>query len=357
MRSFRTSLLIVFLALVGITIASCGHVVSGMTPNSNEPLSVLPQAFPNSVVPRIYVASGCSGCFPSIGPAVLAYPGSASGNIAPAIKIAGSNTALGITRDVAFDSTGNLYVNTDYCSGGSCQRSCILTYAPGANGNAKPIRKICGSNTGLINCDTFGLAIDRNNNIYVSKHTFGSPPFDKIYEFRAGASGNVAPIRRLVGSSTGLDGTFGIAVDAAGRLYAANGYSGTITIYAAGASGNTAPIRTLHSYFSPSGIALDASDNIYVVDVGQAPGDGALLVFKRNTNGSYSESGFVGQLNDPDGVAVNGTGTTIYMAIDGTSVEESAISVYIHNSTGLHFSHKITGSNTGLAAPSGGALH
>jgi hypothetical protein len=186
------------------------------------------------------------------------------------------------TNAVAFDSTGQLFVSASLPKGGRA----IDVFAPGANnsgsgGQAKPKRTIS---------DEGGLAIDSNNLLYVANSTTatidifpsgsgtmeaqigGSKTglvaprtvaidaslnvyvFDTktatISEFAAGATGNVAPIRTIAGSNTGLDGgngfSFGLAVSkASGDIFVSNPASNAILVFAATASGNAAPIQTI----------------------------------------------------------------------------------------------------------------
>lgn len=138
----------------------------------------------------------------------------------------------------------------------------VTDYSGGANGNVFPIRTISGSNTGLTN--PYGIAVDASRNIYVL-------PSDKsIIACAAGAHGNVAPIRTIAGSKTRLSGPIGIAVDASSNIYVVNNNDDSVTVYAAGAKGNVAPIQTIigpkPQMHSPYGIAVDAKSNIYVVN-------------------------------------------------------------------------------------------
>lgn len=55
------------------------------------------------------------------------------------------------------------------------------------------------------------------------------------------ANGNIAPIRTIQGSNTGLNGANGVAIDANGNIYIANTVGNTITVYANDANGNAAP--------------------------------------------------------------------------------------------------------------------
>jgi hypothetical protein len=183
------------------------------------------------------------------------------------------------TRGVAFDSKGQLFVSDG---------SAVEVFAPGANGCVKPKRTIS---------DAGGLAIDSNNLLYVANAktatidifpagsstmqaqiggsntglgapgTSALPPdtvavdasrnvyvFDiktaTLSEFAAGAHGNVAPIRTISGSNTGLSGgngfSFGLAVSqASGKIFVSNPGTNAILGFAATASGNVAPIQTI----------------------------------------------------------------------------------------------------------------
>ena len=181
------------------------------------------------------------------------------------------------TNAVAFDRKGQLFVSAFLPEGGRA----VEVFAPGANGCVKPKRTISdagglaidsnnvlyvankttatidlfpsgsgtmeaqigGSNTGLVAPST--VAVDASLNVYVFDTTTAT-----ISEFAAGATGNVAPIRTIAGSNTGLDGgngfSFGLAVSkTSGEIFASNPGSNAILGFAATASGNAAPIQTI----------------------------------------------------------------------------------------------------------------
>jgi hypothetical protein len=186
------------------------------------------------------------------------------------------------TNAVAFDSKGQLFVSASLPKSGRA----IDVFAPGTNnsgsgGVAKPKRTISdegglaidsnnllyvansttatidifpkgsgameaqigGSNTGLVAPGT--VAVDASRNVYV----FDSKTVT-ISEFAAGATGNVAPIRTISGSNTGLDGgngfSFGLAVSkTSGDIFVSNPGSNSILVFAANATGNVAPIQTI----------------------------------------------------------------------------------------------------------------
>ena len=59
------------------------------------------------------------------------------------------------------------------------------------------------------------------------------------------ADGNVAPIRTISGSLTQIDHPFGIAVDADENIYVSENATNSITVYPKGANGNVAPLRVV----------------------------------------------------------------------------------------------------------------
>jgi hypothetical protein len=181
------------------------------------------------------------------------------------------------TNAAAFDRKGQLFVSAFLPEGGRA----VEIFAPGANGCVKPKRTISddgglaidsnnllyvansktatidifpagsstmqaqigGSNTGLVAPGT--VAVDAALNVYVFDTTTAT-----ISEFAAGATGNVAPIRTIAGSNTGLDGgngfSFGLAISkTSGEIFVSNPGSNAILGFAPTATGNVAPIQTV----------------------------------------------------------------------------------------------------------------
>jgi len=70
--------------------------------------------------------------------AILQFPASATGNVAPSNSITGAATLLSLPEGLAFDAAGALYVADNNAASG------LLTFAPGATGNAAPTRQVAG---------------------------------------------------------------------------------------------------------------------------------------------------------------------------------------------------------------------
>jgi sugar lactone lactonase YvrE len=98
-----------------------------------------------------------------------------------------------------------------------------------------------------------GIAVDRHGNLYVANHGNSTVT---VYP-RGSASPSIT-------YSTGLQAPFNVAVGNDGTVYVACGYSpGFLVEYP---PGRTRPSRTISMpNTGPSGIALDASNNLYIV--------------------------------------------------------------------------------------------
>jgi hypothetical protein len=109
---------------------------------------------------------------------------------------------------LALDSAGNLYVSGELVSGTGAGR--IDVYAPGASGNATPLRTITGSATKLAGSSTSNgnaynnLAIDPLGTLYVRSVDGSASNLSVINQFSSTASGNVAPTTSV---TTTLDST------------------------------------------------------------------------------------------------------------------------------------------------------
>lgn len=135
-----------------------------------------------------------------------------------------------------------------------------------------------------------GIAFDSAGNMYVAVET--GVGVSRIEVYAPGWVSGASPIRVIQGAATGLNSPYGLAIDAAGYLYAANNdpAANTITVYAPGAADNAAPSRTITStgpaLNSPSGLVLDTRGNVIVVN----GGDGLILGFPTGSNGATAPS-------------------------------------------------------------------
>jgi hypothetical protein len=211
---------------------------------------------------------------------ITVYPPDASGDTPPVRVIQGDATRLGVPDGVALDSAGNLYVlNT----GGVPQNRTITVYAPGANGNAAPIRVIGGIEVESGNLN--GIAIDALDYLYVAEDLPGT-----ISVYAPGAGGNPAPVRRITGPNTTLSTVSALDFDAAGYLYVANGNS--VVVFDSGADGNATPVRIIagnHTGISEDfALAVDPAGLVYVGNAQPTLVNGHVNVFAPGANGNVA---------------------------------------------------------------------
>ena len=118
----------------------------------------------------------------------------------------------------------------------------ITVHAADATGNVAPVRHIVGPKTQL-NWPT-GISVDSaRGEIYVS-----NAAGDSINVYSATASGDVAPIRQIKGPKTLLRNPNGVSVDTVnGEVWVANFGNHTATAYKWDANGNADPVRVIRS--------------------------------------------------------------------------------------------------------------
>jgi sugar lactone lactonase YvrE len=238
-----------------------GDVFAAQTVSGASAFASAPSGIALAPDGRVYVASG-SG--------ISMFSGSATGNVAPTSTLSGSSTQLSSPRGIGFDSSGDLYVANN-------GNNTITEYAAGSTGNAAPTGSLVIVNEVLNG--PVGLAVAPSGNIFVANQ---SPPLigsgGSLIAFTP-IIGNPVITQVITGPATGLTHPAYVTVDNSGLAYVTNQASGgtgtdAILIFASGATGDTAPTRTISGsntgLSTPTGIALDASGNIYVANSGNA---------------------------------------------------------------------------------------
>jgi len=241
---------------------------------------------------------------------------------------------------VALDAAGNLYTADSF-------NSRIRKVTPGGT-----IATVAGNGQSGYSGDggpataaslTYpsGVAVDAAGNLYIGDMWNGRirkvTPAGTITtvagSWRAGYSGDGGPA-----TAASLNGPQGVAVDAAGNLYIADGDNwrirkvtpgGTIATVAGsghqGYSGDGGP-ATAASLSYPSGVAVDAAGNLYIADrlnnrIRKVTPSGTIATVAGNGQSGYSGDGgpaTAASLSYPSGVAVDAAGN-LYIADPGNS--------------------------------------
>ena len=259
------------------------------------------------------------------------------GNHKPEQIIAGNRTRLHGPFGLAFDSQANLYVS-DCCIryGGR-----ILVYKAGATGNVSPIRQITGTPDGLL--ISFAIAVDAEDYLYMAST-------DHILVFAPGAHGVATPVRDVTGPLTGVNQVEGIALDAAGDLFAVDRFTSAILEFAPGANGNVAPIAVIsgsktHLDF-PELISLSPTGDLYVTE------ESDVLEFAAGSNGNVRPRHIIA----PEGVTPLSNapvaGGHMYLGYMSSSSGGYGIGVYRTSDDGPSLPvRSIKGDRTGLGEP------
>ena len=132
---------------------------------------------------------------------VVVYPPSAREGDPPVRKITGPATSLRSPVDLAIGPGDTLYVlnalGTWRCGRGAPAEVSVTVYPPGADGNVKPVRRIMLTGEKAPDGLAYpprptGLTVDQSGAVYVS---FGTAQW--IAVFAPGARGNAVPVRNL----------------------------------------------------------------------------------------------------------------------------------------------------------------
>ena len=179
--------------------------------------------------------------------AIMVFPLSANGNVAPIRILQGPQTTLvgplGLALDLVHDEL--IIVSYKTADGGS-----ITVFPRTASGDVAPTRTVQGPLTGFNRPQDVALDLNRDEMIVANSY-FDSPvSLGSLLVFPRLASGNVAPIRQITGPSTDLCNPIGLVLDAVhDELVVSNSAASgaacgrSVATFAATASGDVAPLR------------------------------------------------------------------------------------------------------------------
>jgi hypothetical protein len=284
---------------------------------------------------------------------VLVFPQNTNGGPLPTSDISGNVTGLSSPQGIAVDNAGNMWVT-------NTTTSSITEYSAGSTGNVAPINTVQGNATSL--SSPVGIVFNANGDMFVVNSATDGTGFYEILEFGPNPVGNQAPINKIGGAATLLSQPQYVAVDAAGNLYVTNFNVNLINIFAPGASGNVPPIVSFGgNCLAPDGIALDASNNIYVscdtnYEIREYSAlSGTQIPTQIRSLGVNSSQP---QLYNPSGIAVNSLGTLFVANTGVLGMAFGYVSIYapnFNNSTGA--GAFIGGGNSNVVRPVGITLH
>lgn len=150
-----------------------------------------------------------------------------------------------------------------------------------------------------------GIAVDRNDDVYVAYITNSSGPNNVVREFN--------PAGTVILTISGFTQPEGVAVDSAGKVYVADNAANDVTVFPANGSvtlKTNALLRVTSGLVSPDGVAVDYAGNMYVANFGNNN------VLEYGPSGGTASRTISNGISTPYGVAVNSTGT-VYVTNEG----------------------------------------
>ena len=245
---------------------------------------------------------------------ILVFDPAASGASAaiPIRTITGPAANLGGAGRLAVDAAGNIYLWKMGTTSSPVAPATIVEFAAGAKGNVAPIRTVQVAQFPSNDASGYpeGLAVDPGGNIvFAVSNAEGfngtvDTESDRIEIFTPGQSGNATPARTISGPQSQLTQIIGLALDAAGNIYAEMATVGTaanptILQFASGgnAASSDAPINaitgsaTMLSRFVLDSLAVDGAGYVYVLDyTSPGPETYSLLRFAPGATGNATPS-------------------------------------------------------------------
>lgn len=265
---------------------------------------------------------------------------------------------------VAVDTTGNVYVADTY-------NYTIRKITPaGVVTTVAGLARNQGSTDGTGSAARFNtptsVAVDTAGNIYVAD--LFSNTIRKITP-----AGVVTTLAGLAGSSGSADGSgsaarfyypSGVAVDAGGNVYVADGANhtirkitpaGVVSTFAgfAGAQGGSDGIGNAARFDYPSGVAVDTGGNVYVANEGNhtirkiTPTRAVTTLGGLGDNpGSDDGTGSVARFNQPNGVAVDNAGNVYVADSANFTIRVGVIAPLIVTTIGQRFVYQLQTTGT-----------
>ncbi len=276
-------------------------------------------------------------------------------------SISGAATGLGDPHGVFIDTVNDeiAVVNEGHIAGLPTQVPAILVFARTATGNVAPLRTIQGSLTGMNGPKQ--ISVDTTN----SEIAVSNGPTNSVSTFDRLANGNVAPLRTVAGALTGLSNPAGVFLDTVNNeLLVANWGNHSITVYPRTANGNVAPLRTITTtpggpqvgIGNPGAVAVDLTNNeIAVTNCVSHP---RIAIFSRTAKGPVAPARVLeGQSTRISrsfhGVAIDAVNNEIL----APSTLEDAVIVFNRLDAGdVPPKRVIQGTLTGISKPQGIAI-
>jgi sugar lactone lactonase YvrE len=308
-----------FLIAGGALLSSCGNSSSPSTPSN-------PTATPTATT-AIHINAGV----------VTTLAGQ---TVAGSLNATGTAASFSHPEGIAVDASGNVYISdTSNSEIRKISSGAVVSTFAGQAGSPGAAN---GTGTAASFNMPVGLGVDGSGNVYVA-----DAGNDDIREISTGgvvitlAGTGSTGSTNATGTSASFDNPTGVAVDASGNVYVADQNNqlirkitsgGVVSTFAGtvGVAGNANGTGTSASFNNPTGLAVDASGNVYVADqnnfeIRKITTSGVVSVLAGSgSSGSVNATGTSASFNHPYDVTVDAQGN-VYVA-DGSNDDIREIS-------------------------------
>jgi uncharacterized protein YjiK len=323
-----------FNAPCGVSFDSVGNMyIVDMTNNRIRKITFpYPQGTKNSLIPSPTVSLPTGGVS-NTAAFVVKYDSTGDSKWSAVLDGTSNDSATSVTTD----SSGNVFMSGMY---GSAQPTLYSGYNTGlvstlaGSGTATWLDGI-GTNAGFNN--TWGhLTVDLLGNVYVAD--WGNNRIRKITStgvVSTFAGSGTATWLDSTGTSAGFNGPSGVTVDSSGNVYVVDQYNqrirkitsaGVVTTLAGGSSGTTATfadgIGSNAGFYNPTELTVDSTGNVYVTDsrnnrIRKITSTGVVTTLAGSGAASYGDGiGTNTGFNWPYGIAIDSFGN-VYVTDQG----------------------------------------
>jgi sugar lactone lactonase YvrE len=239
-----------------------------------------------------------------------------------------TNASFNNPSGVTTDNAGNIYVADQ--SNNVIRKITVGGVVTTLAGNGFP-GLVNGTGASAYFNNPCGVAVDAAGNVYVTDRYNNAirkiTPAGVVTTF-AGGSGSISSVDGT-GTAASFYYPYGITIDAGGNLFVAEQYgqrirkitpAGVVTTVAGnGNTGSTNGAGTTATFYNPTGVAIDASGNLFVTDnmgnlVRKITPAGFVSTFAGSgVVGSANGTGTAASFNQPTGVNIDASGK-IYIA-------------------------------------------
>jgi hypothetical protein len=306
-----------------VAVAACSSS-TGTAPLSS---GGVPGIGPNLATNTVYAVDSTQN-------AIEIYAPNPTSSSKPIYEIGGSSTLLEGPQYAVFDPHKRLYVSNYDAATGAAQVTVYQTYAIG---NVLPLSQITGAATQLTEPGGIAYLPATAGFVVANTDPKNTAAPDQLLLFGSSATGAASPAV-ISGSNTLLDVPTGVAVDANNNIYVADRGNGSVTVYALPssiASPSPSPSASPSPSPSPSGSPSPSPSPTPIAGLNLAP--------IQDISGSNTG------LAAPTGIAVDSTGNIYVVDPDQGS---PSVRVFAAGATGnVAPVRTITGSATGLKYP------